>query len=438
MVRTRVRTSKDWNSLIPITYPRCTPPLNAPRATLPQIGSGVYGGTKFHHMVDCVDGLAYKDNPCFHEKYTARFAGQLLAINGSGVTSAILNSQTPVIVIEEARSLLKNRLTAEILDDFSAQSEQLFISPLPDGMSIVNAVIEIIDLLTMDIEAWKAFIKKWKNAVRRFFYRLNKEISIGRGIGSWWVAWRFAIRPTIKDAEKLLTSLSRARKALEWLRKVNHRVVSRYNRRKFPDLCTGDVVERMFSVPGYYGTWMDGNPPMPGIPPMKDSVPVQGVIRVTCEKSNVTLCATGRVRFDVSDALVDLGWAATGTAWMSMQWMYNPWAIVWEATPWSWAIDWCLSEKAKLERWKQFHETGDPYSLGVIQSACWSMKADLLLRVEFVQSNQDPRLIAMVRYRVYSRELGLPDAGSSWLRLPFSGYQLSIASGILEGRLRRR
>jgi len=409
-----------------------------PRAGYTIVGGGLIGGTKFHRIVDVPDGLGYAYNPVFHEKYASRFCAPLSAKNQSGQWSVQYEGPTPIQVINLVRSLVQTNLTAEMLDDFSAQTEQLFISPLPDGASLINFIIEMIDLLEVDLKQWKKFLAAWKVAVKRFFVRLGSELKRGRGIASYWVAWRFAIRPTISDVKRLATSIERAKKALLWLRKVNHRAVTRKNRRNLDGLFDDLTAEQSISAVDYYGTWQDNNPPLFDIPPMKTSTPVTGTIRATCEWSKVKLCATADVRFDIDDALVAEGWAATGTAWSSMQWLYNPWAITWEAIPFSWAIDWCLSEKAKLERWKQFHEVGDPYGLGVIQAACWSLKIESRFRIEFCQSGQQPQLIAIVSYRVYSRELGLPNMGSSWLRLPFSGYQCSIFAGVLDGRTRRR
>jgi len=391
-------------------------------------------------MIDVPDGLKFAFNPVYHEKYTSTGSGVCTIWDTDGNATAQLSADPPINCLTRMRALSSSCITAELLDDFSAKSEQLFISPLPEGPSIINLIIECIDLLEMDLSQLKKMAKVWKDAVKAFFKKLGQELARGHGPASWWIAWRFAIRPTVKDVRALLTSLERAKKALSWLRKVNHKTVTRHNRSILTDTLVGVTQDEDFDFLDFEGGWADSTlppRPRPEMPPLTGPA-IPGVLRLKVISSHIKLCATANVRFDINDALLAWDWPDIARVWRSMQWLYNPWAITWEAVPFSWAIDWCLSEKAKLERWKQFHETGDPFPLGKIESACWSIKIWIKVELIYKPDVGGEQTLATIVYRTYSRELGLPNYGSSWLRMPLSAYQLSIMTGVLDGRTRRR
>lgn len=436
-VRDRVRTSADWDKPVGLTYLLCSPPCHVPNSQLEL--SAPLGGTKYHHLVDVYDGVRYANNPCFHEKYRLVEKDPPAVYDGSEAVVAFDNGRFQVLSL--ARALASSVISAAEIDDFSAKAEQSFIAPLPEGMSIVNQIIEIIGLLEFNIKSWKKMIKRWKDAVGSFFWKLRQLAESGKtGPGNMWVAWRFAIRPTIRDFNSLIHSLQNAVKALKWLQKVNHRLVRRHYFTIKNGAAVGQEAAEDFTFGKVHGEWGQiGPPPTYDIVPPMAGEPIHGelVLRITDSIVRLTACAD--VVFDIFDKAVNPNdWAAIGMAWNSMQWLYNPWAITWEAVPFSWAIDWCLSEKAKLERWKQFHETGDPYSLGSIKTACWSFKMKLWCELVYRPADGPEQLVASVLYDVYSRELGLPDMGSSWLRTPLDWYKLSISYGVLEGRLRRR
>lgn len=438
--RQRVRKSKDWNSSVPIHWMQTTPPVDAPRVTLPSIGSGLIGGSSYHWMLDVPDGMGYQFNPVYHEKYTATGNGNCTVRDNEGEVTAFFECSPPINRLDRARSIASSCMTPELLDDFRAKAEQSFISPLPDGPSIVNLVIELIDILTLDVARLRKAAAAWKDTVAKFFKRLREGLARGHGPASWWVAWRFAIRPTIKDVRGLIFSLQRAMKALEWLGRVNHRPVTRHFRTVLTDTFVGECSDENFEFLDFEGSWQDATlppRPRPEMPPLTGPA-IPGLLRLRIAESEVKLCATAVVRYDIEDTFLTWELPNIARVWRSMQWLYNPWAITWEATPFSWAIDWCLSERAKLERWKQFHETGDPFPLGKILSACWSAKIWLKMELVYIPDVGDEQVLATILYRTYSRELGLPDAGSSWLRSPISGYQLSIMTGVLDGRTRRR
>lgn len=432
--RTRVRKSRDWESIVPISYPQTTPVFIAPNPSFPEF-SGLTGGSSFSLINDCVDGLKWACNPVFHEKYNAAQNERVVAWGTDGKAYAVQNSDVPIQCLDLARDLLSSAVTDAELDDFAALAEKSFIAPLPEGMSILNLVIEIIDLLEGDAKQWLKMFRSWQRIAKRFFNALWDAIKRGKSnTESHWLAWNFAIRPTSRDVSKLLHSREEALKALRWLRSVNHRKVRRHYKWLQEDTMVGQYASKEMTFGTVSGTWSTG---YPSAPPAA-GVAIEGELRLVVSKSKILVSAFGDVHFDILDSLVDETSTALANAWLSMQWIFNPWAITWEATPFSWAADWCLSEKAKLERWKQFHDTGNPYKRGEIKSSGWSVKVELLCDMMYVPSVGPPQLLGAVKYRAYSRAPGLPELGSSCLRLPTSGWKISLLGAVAVQRIRRR
>jgi len=318
------------------------------------------------------------------------------------------------------------------LEDFSAHAESHFTLAVDDKASLLNFIIEMIQMCEGNIKTLKGFLEAIPKCIARYAEYLY------RNPAKFWLAWNFAIKPTVSDLRKFATSLSRARKRMEWLRNHNRKdTLIKYRENE-------DETERTIWIPVSINEIPeDLSAPFYMLP--LDNLGQCPKLYVVCKYSiRFRPSAFASVRFDIPDEFLvgDLG---TGIVWSAMQGLYDPVDVAWEATPFSWLLDYFLSEKTKLERFKQFALS--PLSPGTINQSMFTADVTFRGNIEWVMDwshlgypgeSQKRWDAGDFQYRIYSRKPGLPKEGDWSLVVPRTWYQLSILLALVFSKRRRR
>lgn len=312
------------------------------------------------------------------------------------------------------------------LDDFAANATYHFQTAVEPAASLINFLIEAIQICELNIKVLKDLWEGILKALKRFNEMLAQT-------GNFWLSWNFAIKPTIRDIKVAFETLKKAQKRLKWLRERNHKntkVKYREGPREFTGTCVvphlrPSVGAQLHPSPG---TMLGSEPDLD--PNVELEVAYQAKIQLT---------SWAWIRFDIDDAYLD-DFYGLGIIMMVMQGLYNPGAIIWEATPFSWLIDWFRTQKSKLE---QLIATDlSPLKDGTILSTGWTIHAvihgDCTWVINRDTDAEERRDAGAVMYQLHSRQPGLPSAGSSPFQVPTSWYQLSIILALIQQFRRRK
>lgn len=374
-------------------------------------------------MYDIVGNQKCDFNPVDHWKLLGAQGKVEWIVNGvdpNQVTYQFSLGGFPCSTIPETL-LATDFFTIQELDDFAAEAEDSFRTVVDDDSSFINNIIEMIEMCEGNIRALKDLGEKFKKAWATFFKVLQST-------GSYYVAWRFAIKPLIRDVQNFLTMVSRARKRLKWLKANNHRITRvRFMGHK------KDIEDPTFGFGDIAWVQNDPNYPMevlPAAPP--NSVGFLGNISGFAQ-----LNAWADVKFDVPDYLLDDMILAMGMIMMTMQGIYNPLKIIWEAIPFSWLIEWFTNKRIQLQ--KELASL-DPFGTATIYQTGWSMKMKIFGFVSWVGSDPDQHVeIGDFLFKRYLRRPGLPTGDSSiFAENPLDLGRLGILGGIAGNWRHRR
>lgn len=387
----------------------------------------IYGSAPFvrlnERMEDTVGYWQNEYNPCYHEKFI-NLAKPLDSFSVE-VSPGIYEHYTfsgGGVQVQDLLGVLSD-LDFGIgtwLDDFSAESEDYFKTAVQDDASIINFIIEMIELCEGNVKIVAKTSKKLETGLDIFFRMLRKG-------SNYWVAWNFAIKPTIRDIHSMVTALETAAKRLKFLRQWNHRPIKLHYRnpgREFNNTLVGLQPSWLHHVPG--GT--------PAVIPIPSAITCE--LEYTC---TITLTSWAEVRFDIPDYLLDDWQLGIGMIMLTQQGVYNPLKIVWEAIPFSWLIDWfttkrvqLLKELANLAPFPPAQILGIGHTVHVKDMFCESF-----LKVTGPSGNQRIA-IGTTYFDRYDRRPGLP-SGNPLERPPVPDVrQLSILAAIGYGNRRRR
>lgn len=455
-LRRREKVSHSWDHPITACYPQCSPPFYIPNTIFAGMNvPTLTSGSKFEQMLDVANGKKYRYNPMVHEKYLSFRSSLPVFLDPLGQVVVQFNNPSTepgINLIELCREISRGAVTPTEVDDFAARAEESFITVVPTEAFIINNAIEIAQLLEGNAKAFTKLKTTWKHSVARFKLAMRNYKAIGRTPGNFWVAWRFAIRPTLKDAGICFHTLAELKQRIDHLRKLNHVPHTKRYRTKLHNISAGDVYWS-----NHRWAWLSGNWSPGGIGPrgiiLPPSPPAAGTelpcrIGVRIKRVTTTLAATGTCQFDIlNEGLLDSDFQfgnspAYATLCAEIAGLYRPWDVEWEAIPFSWAVDWCLSEREKLNRTKQFREGWlMPYGWAKILDSCWSLKISFTFEIVYthdVNGSAEPIVIGEGAYNRFERQNGLPDLRLSPFRIPNSVYQGSILTAILADRTSRR
>lgn len=340
------------------------------------------------------------------------------------------------------------------LDDFSAGAEDHFTHAFPKGFSLVNFIIELIQLFQGNIGKMANWHQRFVKAWNQFLRKIESNPS------QYWLWFNFFLRPLLKDLENMLRLFERAAKRLVWLATHNHQLVHvKYRNGPFTSEGTFDVP---FVWTGY-DLNPNGDPPgSPGVPiwlASPDGTPSGGGgagegeggggpqqnVKLTMHYSlKVMANALGAVRFDIPDDLLDTialfgvpGFSVKSNFWAlaSLTGINNPAAIIWEAIPFSWLVDWFTSRRDQLKL--RLLEIS-PYPPAVVHRVGHSLRFEIESFLVYENTTTGvTQQVGTYAYRFYTRTDGYPDGDQSSLRVPQSWYNFSILAAIVtKGRKR--
>jgi len=287
------------------------------------------------HNEEMDDAVGFKKsdfNPCFHDHYinTGKPIDVLtVEINPGQYEHYTCNAGG--VHVQDVLGALRNIDFGIVdwLDDFGASAEDHFKTTVQDQNSILNLILETIEVLDGNLRIVKRLSVKMSKALDIFWRMIRKT-------GDHWLAWNFAIKPTIRDVYSLVTSMQTAQKRLKFLREWNHRDI-KVHYRELPRPFSGTIVPEVAwftHVPG-------GDPLIP--PPLN----LRAEITYDCD---IALSAWAWIRFDIPDYLLDDWTTAIGMILLTQQGVYNPVKVIWEAVPFSWLIDWFTGKRAQLAK----------------------------------------------------------------------------------------
>jgi hypothetical protein len=299
------------------------------------------------------------------------------------------------------------------LDDFSALAEHHFITAADDTHSLLNMIIELIEMCEGNIEEMREVGKKLLKAIASFKKMFAET-------GNFWLSWNFAIKPSLKDFYNLANSLENARKRLKWLRNHNHldtKVKYRQGPLTFEATIVADIVHGPEAIPPHVWMAKGGNNWF------------QCDLEVT-----IVPAATGWVRFDIPDMYLDEDFGL-GIIWSALNGLYNPLKVAWEAVPFSWLIDWFVNmrtrlqlEAANLSPLKDAQLLACGYSLTTKAEGTVFYCSD----VPNVRSE-----VGKLLYKCYNRRPELPHEEVFPFRIPLEWYNFSILLALVQQKHRR-
>jgi hypothetical protein len=317
------------------------------------------------------------------------------------------------------------------LDELALRSEEKLSSVVDNEVSIANFIIELIQLCTGNIRGIKRYQSVYERMVKAYVAAYKRFIKQGhKETAARWLAWNFAIKPAIKDLKSILCSISQAYKKLKWLQDHNNSIVYLdYHRKDLTDLVDWDPNE-----------WLTGI----GVTDILDHThPLathngQYKQQVRFTDLKIEYHARSKIFLQIPNQYLE-GAYGMSVLWASMQGLYNPVGIVWEALPFSWLIDYFLSYRARL--WQRIYDY-NPYNEGVEvlgYGHSFVVKASGDARLQNVTRDVMHYNYGGFKYAIKVRRAGLPFPEETTLfRLPDSWYQASILGAIGIGILPRR
>lgn len=373
--------------------------------------------SKMEEMFDVIGSQQSDYNPCDHDKLLSDieplgyFESKPVAGGAWGQFSFGAGGPYPSQLLQSLRTL--DLFEPNYLEDFSISAELHFKKAVDDSTSLINFIIELIELCEGNVKTLKSLSQKMSKALEVFFRILKRT-------GNYWVAWNFAIKPTIRDIYAFLTTYKRALKRLKWLRDRNHKD-TKVKYRQAPFIVTGTKVP--VGDDWWTGTLYYGGEPVDTIPPDWGGffIDYEATVRVS---------SWAHVVFDIDDAFLDDMFTAVGMIMLVMNGVYNPVKIIWEATPFSWLIEWFTNKKIELLK-----ELGNlsPFRDATILGMGHSVRINILDARVYAQRNGDSPLefdIGKFQYSHFVRRQGLPTGESALFDPDFNLSRTGILGGI--------
>lgn len=400
----------------------------------------------WRYMVDTHGYLQDDFNPCYHERYAGvhKFPKSVQATASDGVhswtTTYSRQLMDPVI---SCRTI--NLPLGTWIDDFGARAENHFITLVKTEYSLINFIIEMIELLEGNV----SILKKAKEAIENAISRFRK---IFAETGNYWLSWNFAIKPTIKDIQAMFDQYRKALKRLKWLRERNHKdtkVKYREGPREFEGKCLFDMrpdsSDSVYYIPP---PQYIGSPPHEVLVNWPDALRLVEYAEVDY-LARVRLSSWAWIRFDIPEMYLE-GLPGLGIVMSAMQGLYNPLAIGWEAVPFSWLIDWFRTEAHKLR--ELIKSDLNPLGHATIKAVGWTSDVTIFGTYSYLSGYECeptdpyypppsidtwPRTEAGgFRYKLYNRKPGLPETDSLF-RIPWEWYNGSILTSLIQQKRRR-
>lgn len=375
------------------------------------------------YMLDVVGNIGCDFNPCYHYTvYQEIVPVHEVVIDTESVQAAWSFTNGCGIIPENLDVALRNIEIPDIeswLDDFSARAEYHYKTAVDETVLLANFLLELVEMLTGNIEKLLKLQDLVLNAISAFRKMFAKT-------GDYWLSWNFCIRPTISDVKEIIAALEKSRKRLKWLRDHNH-MLTKIKYREGPRKYEGTLL----NVPAVWPICTSVSEP--GVP--ADAYPIlDGAVWFEVDYSaSVVLSSWAWARFDLNDLFLDSGFAL-GSVWAVMTGLTNPVGIAWEALPFSWLIDWFLSQRTRITQ-RLFNLS--PFEDAEVLYVGWSGKLKLDGKVYQCDLGGTRMEVGTTRYELFVRQPGYPNVAAQTFAVPWSWYQLSILLALFQQKHRR-
>jgi hypothetical protein len=370
-------------------------------------------------MTDTTGFLQNDFNPVHHEKLQALIRPVITWVEGDPLTQ-VTNSCAGGLVPKEIAPVIRDTLSPDPqwLDDFAALAEHHFKTAVDDTHSILNFLIEAIEMCEGNVEKLKALSDKILKALK-LFRELYKKT------GKFWLSWNFAIKPTIGDVYNIIDSLTAAKKRLKWLRDHNH--LDTKVKYRFTPLILEGVAVVDYQLPDYDYTVPPPYHTCASFPDANKRFELE-------YQATILPCAHAWVRFDIPDMYLDEDFGL-GIVWASLAGLYNPLKVAWEAVPYSWLIDWFVNMKTRLQL-----EAANlsPLKDAEILSTGHSLKTKVTGLIYYCSDSPLVKEeVGGFTYECYVRRPGLPYQEVFPFRIPIEWYNASILASLISQKRRR-
>lgn len=381
--RTRGHASVEQNAVICVYSPVLGPQLAGVGVCTPR------NSAKVEVFDDVVGAQQEEFNPCIHYELLGsispldNFSSGSVAFPGGSYS---FNNGGPYPSTLLDALLATAFLDPQYLDDFSVDAELHFKTAVSDSSSLINFILEFIEMLEGNLKSLKSLSEKFAKAIKTYWRVLQTS-------GSHWVAWNFAIKPALRDVKNFLSTLKRAQARLKFLKARNHKPTKIKYRRSPVDF---QLANCLITQEGWWDGTFDTEEGPVSILPVDwggFSADMAGTVQVS---------SWAMVQWDIPDYLLDDFTLAIGMISMIMNGLYNPVKIIWEAIPFSWLIEWFTSKRAMLLK-----ELGNmsPFPDATILATGHSIKVKILTG------------------EVFAEKIDLPDEGSSAARISLGNFQ---------------
>lgn len=364
-------------------------------------------------------------NPVCHEKY-----------NGAEYSIPTISDEDgPIVSFAKAPGFLQEVrgtipfLSADELDELVLKSEEKLTDVVSAELDLFNFLRELIAFCSGNIKLIRRFSDLYTRMLEAFHAAYARLIKQGhKEAAAYWLAWNFAIKPFLADLRAILCQISSLHKKLDWLRRNNNKVIYQTYRREF-------------DLPVNQNEWIDGwllGSILRSDPPEM----ANGGYLTQLQYNSVKLeyVARAKIHLKIPDHLLDDAHGGVGALWSALNGLTNPVAVVWEAIPFSWLIDYFLSYRARLfQRMYDFN----PFNEGVhVLGFGHSFKWTAVLAGRVIRRTDVDTAIASagrIDYILYRRESGLPYIEQIDLfRVPSDWYHGSIIGAVGLNHLPKR
>jgi len=335
-------------------------------------------------MEDVVGSRGY--NPVRHFQIRSSVSGLVNYTNIDGASIEIIDYPLPFIIDNDTLNGIAPLVSSALLNEWSIEAFNAFHDQVPPQVLLPNFLYELRDI--------KGMIPKI-------------ERSIAKTASSNFLAYNFGIAPFIGDVKKLTGLVESVNKRLNHLRKTAGKPIHLKFKRKLPDL--GDLVfERELGNGAEIGAHL--------------------VYELAGYQGEFVASATLVQNLDIPDVpLTQLKALASAAGAL------NPTAVVWEAIPYSFVVDWFFQVGPLIDS-MNIQPFGGEYSLSDVG---YSLNESFSYRVYqhfYPERGNEKIFLGTISVRRYKRRLGLPVFSLFLTDGILSPKQLMLATALLDQR----
>jgi len=296
---------------------------------------------------------------------------------------------------------------------------------LPEKAQLLASFFEMITEMGGALKRATSLVKKWTEAQPIYEKTLKDLVSSGIDrLTAADLAFEWVLMPLFADAVALRCSMHRAQKRLRWLTDHNHKFY-RTNFRRRGAFKPSEFPPVILGGPGVYyeGPWFSG---VGGSTPLGHDIPALYKAEVVSYNADYHASSTGIFHIEMYKLSAE-------TLWQQEMGLYNLTGAIWEATPFSWLVDWFTS--AIKDVTGVIDANLQPVGRAELSHACSSWKIDVLYNV-FCENTAlgEREFLGVIQVKRYIRNPGLaidPTVLSDPLRLPDRVNQLTTGTSVL-------